>query len=397
MKTTPLTRTLLLLAAAAILLLPFLAAAEPATKEIRKEWPARDGLVVQLENLAGKVTLEGTAGGAVELVATLHAENAADLDLLSIEASGSGDRIEVAALYPVDKYDVYRYRDGDDALIFGMSSTSTTYRGHRVKVVSGALSHGVALWVDFRLRLPSGTGADVRNEVGKIAATNVNGPLKAKTGAGSVKIDAGTGPTAAKSGSGDVLVAHRKGTVEAATGSGSVALAEVVGDATVSTGSGDVELDGVTGSVKARTGSGSVVLKRVEGATVRANTGSGSVDLRSVTGALEAGTGSGNIHGDAVTLSGTLVLDSGSGDIRLAGDFAGLTSANVGTSSGDVSFRMEKAPGMSLSCRTSSGDIDVDVAGTKVKTERKLEVTVAGGGAPVRVRTSSGNIRIEGR
>ena len=164
MKTTPLTRTLLLLLAAAILLLPFLAAAEPATKEIRKEWPARPGLVVHLENLAGKVTLEGTAGGAVELVATLHAENPADLDLLSIEASASGDRVEVAALYPVEKYDVFRYRDGDDSLVFGMSSTSTTYRGRRVKVVSGALSRGIALWVDFRLRLPSGTGADVRNE-----------------------------------------------------------------------------------------------------------------------------------------------------------------------------------------------------------------------------------------
>ena len=63
MKTTPLTRTLLILLAAAILLLPFLAAAEPATKEIRKEWPARAGLVVQLENLAGKVTLEGNGGG----------------------------------------------------------------------------------------------------------------------------------------------------------------------------------------------------------------------------------------------------------------------------------------------------------------------------------------------
>jgi hypothetical protein len=397
MKTTPLIRTLLVLLAAAVLLLPFLAAAETATKEIRKEWPARPGLVVQLENLAGKVTLEGTAGGAVELVATLHAEDASDLDLLSIEASGSGDRIEVAALYPVDKYDVFRYRDGDDALVFGMSSTSTTYRGHRVKVVSGALSHGVALWVDFRLRLPSGTGADVRNEVGKIAATNVNGPLRAKTGSGSVKIDAGNGLAAAKSGSGDVLVAHRKGAVEASTGSGSVTLAEVAGNAEVRTGSGDVELDGVTGSVKAHTGSGSVVVKRVEGGSVSAHTGSGSIDLRSVKGSLEAGTGSGGIHGEAVALSGPLFLDTGSGDIRLAGDFAGVTEARVGTSSGDVSLRMEKAPGMSLSCRTSSGDIDVDVAGTKVKTEKKLEVAVAGGGAPVRVRTSSGNIRIEGR
>jgi hypothetical protein len=174
MKMTRLARALLLLLFAALLLLPFLAAAAPATKEIRKEWAARPGLVVGLENLAGSVVLEGTAGSAVELVATLHAENSSDLDLLAIDESETGD-------------------------------------------------------------------------------------------------------------------------------------------------------------------------------------------------------------------------------VRLAGDFTGLTEAKVGTSSGDVALKMEKAPGMSLSCRTSSGDIDVDVAGTKVKTEQKLEVAVGGGGAPVRVRTSSGSIRIEGR
>ena len=113
-------------------------------------------------------------------------------------------------------------------------------------------------------------------------------------------------------------------------------------------------------------------------------------------GTLEAGTGSGSIHGEAMTVTGTLVLDTGSGDIRLAGDFAGLTDAQGRHVERRRPFRMAKTPGMSLSCRTSSGDIDVDVAGTKLRVERKLELAVAGGGVPVKVRTSSGSIRIAG-
>ncbi|HSB36200.1 MAG TPA: hypothetical protein VLH41_04950, partial [Thermoanaerobaculia bacterium] len=248
MKTTRLARTLLLLLVAALLLLPFLAAAAPATKEIRKEWAARPGLVVGLENLAGSVVLEGAAVGAVELLATLHAENASDLDLLAIDASESGDRVEVSARYPIEKHDVIRYGGAEETSVFGSSSTTITYRGQRVKVVSGGTSRGTAMWVDFRLRLPAGTGADVRNEVGRIAASNVSGSLKAKTGTGRVRIEAGDGSASVKAGSGDVMVAKRKGSVETSTGSGSVTLSDLGGDVAVNTGSGDVELVGITGS-----------------------------------------------------------------------------------------------------------------------------------------------------
>jgi len=62
MKSSRVLPTVLALIIAALLLLPFLAAAE-TTKEFRKEVAARPGAVVVLENLAGRVAVEGTKGG----------------------------------------------------------------------------------------------------------------------------------------------------------------------------------------------------------------------------------------------------------------------------------------------------------------------------------------------
>ncbi len=395
MRSSRTVRTILVFLAAALLLLPFLAAADPVSKEFRKEIPVKPGAVVTLENLAGKVTVEGTREGPAVIEATLHGEYAELLSELSVDVSESGGKIEVTAKYPVDRHDVFRY-EGDEHGSSGWSSTSATYLGRKVKVVSGS-GRGVALWADFHLRLPAGTGAEVRNEVGRISASDVNGPLTARTGSGSVRVEGGEGSAMARSGSGNVTVKGRKGSVEARTGSGDVALLDVAGTATVQTGSGNADLEGVTGPVDAETGSGSVTLKGIEGERVRARTGSGEITLRGAKGILDIGTGSGSIRGEELAVAGSLDLHTGSGDIRLSGDFGGLKGANVRTSSGEVVLRMAKAPGMNLSCRTTSGDIDVDLMGTKLRTERKLEVAVGGGGAPVTVHTSSGSIRIEGK
>jgi hypothetical protein len=381
----------------ALLLLPFFAAAAPATKEFRKEIPSKPGLVVVLENLAGRVTVEGKTDGPVEILATIHAGSDQLLAELPIDVVENGGRIEVTARYPVDRYDVFRYGGTEEKTsLFGRSSTSTRYLGRRVKVVSGG-SGGTELWADFRLRIPPGTGVIVGNEVGRISAASVAGPLTARTGTGAVRIDGGEGETKARSGSGDVTVNGRKGSVEVDTGSGDVAIRNVAGPLSVGTGSGNASIEGVTGTVSAHTGSGDLKLKSVEGERVKVRTGSGEIQLIGVKASLDVGTGSGGIRGDELAITGALAADTGSGSIGLSGDFGALTEAQVGTSSGDVSLRMAKAPGMSLRCRTSSGDIDVDLAGTKVRSERKLEIAVGGGGVPVKIHTSSGNIRLEGK
>ena len=393
MKPSRITRTVLFLLAATLLLLPFFAAAAPVTKEFRKDVVPKPGALVVLENLAGKVTVEGKKEGPVEILATIHAESGELLEQLPIEVTESGGRIEVTAKYPVDRHDVYRYA-GEGS---GRGSTSTSYLGRSVKVVSGGSSRGVELWVDFALRLPSQTGANLSNAVGSIVATNVDGPVTARSGSGNVRIEGGEGQTTARSGSGNVGLTGRKGSVEARTGSGEVSISDIGGSVVLNTGSGDARLDGVTGSVDAHTGSGNVTIRRQDGERLRVRTGSGEITLDGARGSFAFNTGSGDIKGTSLTVTGPLAVSTGSGDVELSGDFAGLADAQLGTGSGDVHLSMSKAPGMSLDCHSSSGNIDVDVAGTRLRAEKKLELAVAGGGVPVKVRTASGSIRIAGK
>ena len=97
-----------------------------------------------------------------------------------------------------------------------------------------------------------------------------------------------------------------------------------------------------------------------------------------------------------MTITGALELDTGSGDIRLGGNFTSLSEARVGTGSGDVSLTMSKAPGMKLDLGTSTGSIRIDVPGTKLTAGKKLELSTGDGAANVKVRTSSGSIQITG-
>ncbi|HQR45771.1 MAG TPA: DUF4097 family beta strand repeat-containing protein [Thermoanaerobaculia bacterium] len=394
-KTSRIGPLLLALLGAMLLILPFFAAAAPVTKEFRKEVAPKPGAILVLENLAGKVTVEGKKDGPVEILATIHAESGELLEQLPIEVTESGGRIEVTAKYPVDRHDVYRYA-GEGSGGSGWGSTSTTYLGRNVKVVSGGSSRGVELWADFVLRLPPQVGATLQNQVGVIAATNVDGPLTARSGSGNVRIDGGKGQTTARSGSGDVSVRGRSGPVEARTGSGDVALASIGGDVKVQTGSGNAVLEDVTGSLEAHTGSGNLTLRKATGSRMTARTGSGEISLRSVSGSLEAHTGSGGIRGEEMVVAGSLDLDTGSGDVDLSGDFAGLAEARVGTGSGDVSLRMAKVPGMKLDLSSSSGEIRLDLPGTKLKAGKKFEMTTGDGAARVKVRTGSGDIRIAG-
>lgn len=161
------------------------------------------------------------------------------------------------------------------------------------------------------------------------------------------------------SGSGDLEVDHVARFLSAQTGSGSVRAHGVHGPAELQSGSGDIELqqDG-PGDVKARSGSGSI---RING----------------LSGALAARTGSGDIEANG-RLQGASNLSSGSGSIRMH-----LNS--------DVHFNLEAS--------TGSGSIRMHFPNAQVDSDSRHHVTapVNGGGAPLEVRTGSGDIEVDGR
>ena len=366
---------------AAVLGLPETAvAAQGEQREERRTFPARDGMTVELENLAGAVSIQGTAGGDIEIVATIHAEsgNLADaqtlLGLLEVEFESDGGSIDVAVRYPVDRYTRYRYpRAGR-----GNSTNRTRYQGERVTVVSRDDDDAVTLYVDFTIRVPAGVSAGVENSAGDITAQDMQGDLSADTGSGNVTATGGAG------------------SVEADTGSGNVEVARYTGDVSADTGSGDVEIREVTGNVSVDTGSGEIVVIDVEARRIDVGTGSGDILLRRVSGSLNADTGSGDIEAEDLRAGATLLADTGSGDVRLSGDLSQVEEIEIDTGSGDVELNMSAAPGMRIEVETGAGGINVDLPEMRVIVSRRnyFRGESGDGSANVTIESGSGSVRV---
>jgi DUF4097 and DUF4098 domain-containing protein YvlB len=160
------------------------------------------------------------------------------------------------------------------------------------------------------------------------------------------------------------------------------------------TGSGDVSVDGINGPVSARTGSGDVKMSGLR-ADVKAQTGSGDAKFQGIeAGRLEIETGSGDIELRDVRCA--VQVRTGSGDIEAQGQ--PQEAWKLRTGSGDVTLRVPSDVGFDLDAHTGSGDVETN--GLSITTEGSfghgsLRGKVRGGGVPIEVQTSSGDIRID--
>jgi hypothetical protein len=159
------------------------------------------------------------------------------------------------------------------------------------------------------------------------------------------------------SGSGDVVVDHAGRYLSATSGSGDVRAHGVNGPAELGTGSGDIELEEMgAGDVKAKTGSGDI---KIQG------------------------------------FNGGLTARSGSGDIQAAGRLTG--EANLASGSGSIKLHLTPDAHFNLEASTGSGDINVDFPGAPKQGDNSrhhLTASINGGGAPLEIRTGSGDIDI---
>ena len=349
----------------------------------QRTFSARQGATVDVENLAGEVTVVGTAGGDIEIVATIHAESGdlADaqtlLSALVIEFDEDRDGVDVRAVFPVDRFDRYRYPQSGR----GNSNTQTTYQGERVSVTSRDVDDAVTLYVDFEIRVPTGIAVDIENNVGDVSATGMQAEFSADTGSGNVTVRDGSGEVSTDTGSGDVTVSGYTGEVNA------------------DTGSGDIEITDINGDVSADTGSGDVSLTDVDASRVEADTGSGDIEMERVSGSISADTGSGDITGQSLSGARTISADTGSGDIRLAGDMSQIEQIEIDTSSGNVELIMTSVPGMRITIETGSGSINVNLPGLTTISSRRnyFRGEVGDGSARVNIDTGSGSVRISSR
>jgi DUF4097 and DUF4098 domain-containing protein YvlB len=158
-------------------------------------------------------------------------------------------------------------------------------------------------------------------------------------------------------------------------------------------GSGDLRVSQVGRYLNAATGSGNIVSSGIHGAA-EVQSGSGDISLeQGGSGDVKARTGSGNIHIHG--LNGSLQARSGSGDITADGRLTG--PATLSSGSGNVTLHLGSEAHFNIEASTGSGDIHVNYPNAPQTSEHSrhhLTGPVNGGGAPLEIRTGSGNIDI---
>jgi putative adhesin len=167
-------------------------------------------------------------------------------------------------------------------------------------------------------------------------------------------------------------------------------------DLEVHTADGPVAVSTLTGRVDVRTGDGSISLRAVRG-DIRLITSDGAIDGEGLDGALDASTQDGRVH-----VSGRFdALEIGSGDGRVIAEAEPGSVVRDGWSlhSGDGSLSLRVPPGLKADLEAQTGDgsirLDLPVEVTSEWDRSHLEGRINGGGAPLRLHSGDGSIRVE--
>lgn len=216
--------------------------------------------------------------------------------------------------------------------------------------------------------------------------------VKARQTSGDIHSEGVAGVQTLESTSGDIEVQSAGAALEAVSTSGSVSVAGVQ-KARVRSVSGDVSVKVAAGPLRASTTSGSIT---VTGAQDSLSLSSMSGDIRAdrAPHGLTAETTSGEVMVRGI--SGSARVGSTSGDVQLSLRQP-LRGLEAGTSSGEIRVELDPAIACALEMHTSSGDIDVQVP-MQMRNASRHGVTgsIRGGGTPVSLKTSSGDITVVG-
>ena len=171
-------------------------------------------------------------------------------------------------------------------------------------------------------------------------------------------------------------------TLEAKTSDGGVTLSGLHGDLSLTTRDGGIALDHVSGNLRIRASDGHVKVTDAEGA-IDAHTNDGNLTVDGLFHAIALHTG-----------DGTLEVNLREGT-RLGGP------STIQTSDGSVTVRVPRSFAADLDVHTSDGHLDCSLPLTMDHYQsgeeggHKLRGKLNGGGTPLTIHTSDGNVKIE--
>lgn len=138
-------------------------------------------------------------------------------------------------------------------------------------------------------------------------------------------------------------------------------------------------------------------VKAPRGTTLRLSNTNGAIEITDMTGEMRLETTNGAVK--AVGISGVTRASTTNGAVSL--DFASLPAGGViaETTNGGVIITIPKDAKARINARVSNGGIEADGLELAVtdQSRRRLDATVNGGGAELRLETTNGGIRVRGK
>ncbi|QEC52639.1 DUF4097 and DUF4098 domain-containing protein YvlB [Anseongella ginsenosidimutans] len=246
------------------------------------------------------------------------------------------------------------------------------------KLIAAARSKSNLNWknslsISFKIYVPGTISSHLRTSGGSIHLKGLSGNQDFATSGGSLHLDKLNGSINGRTSGGSIHVFNSGDLLDLRTSGGSIEAGNCRGNITLATSGGSIRLDQLEGAVEATTSGGSIDGNSVKG-TLLAHTSGGSIELEGISGSLDASTSGGRVVAELIAL----------------GDYVKLS-----TSAGGIDLSLPSGTGMNLDLRANkinTGTLN-DFKGTVE--EDRIEGQLGGGGIPVELRASSGNINLD--
>ncbi len=295
-------------------------------------------------------------------------------------------------------------------------------------------------WVQFEIAVPRNYNVEVNTGAGDLTTADIGGTALLKTQGGNIiagrigrsgfrEISRGRPVARLETEGGHIKVLDVLGDLTAFTAGGHINAGNITGDASLHSGGGHIRARQIGGRADLETAGGNIAVGQAA-SFVSVHTGGGQIDFGDVRGSVRAQTGGGGIH--VMYVSGPMEVESNGGSICLTGASGAVQAA---TSGGSITawINPNAPPGkgpvrLEASSQLTSGtgdiivylprdlavNIDALVAnGTEqfIEADSALHLTMQGppngigpvhavaslngGGAPLKLRTTGGKIRLQ--
>ena len=158
-------------------------------------------------------------------------------------------------------------------------ATSVHATAKRRQDVNWAQENGLS--ISFRAYVPAGVAADLKTSGGNVSMENLNGKQVAATSGGNISVKNVKGDANLRTSGGNIGIETFNGNVDAITSGGNIAAEDVKGGIKLRTSGGNLHLDAVSGNLDAQTSGGNIDARITElGERISLNTSAGDVDVK---------------------------------------------------------------------------------------------------------------------